>query len=190
MSRSVPKTRLPSRCRLATAHLAALSLVAWTTIAPTLSGCTSAPAPTARYADQVVVKKSQRRLQLLSDGKVVREYRVSLGDSPVGHKYQAGDERTPEGDYILDWRNPNSSYYKSIHVSYPNERDRAIAKWFGVDPGGMIMLHGQPNHIHSRAVLAEYATRDWTDGCIAVQNREMDEIWRMVRDGTPIRIQR
>lgn len=165
----------------------------WATLALALlalAGCGSAPRDTATYADQVVVKKSERKLQLLHDGQVLREYRVALGDAPVGHKFQEGDERTPEGSYILDWRNPRSSFYKSIHVSYPNSRDRAMARLLGTDPGGMIMVHGQPNHIRSKSVLAEYARRDWTNGCIAVRNDEMDEIWRMVRDGTPIRILR
>jgi murein L,D-transpeptidase YafK len=155
-----------------------------------LSACGGTPRPSAGHADRVVVKKSERKLQLINDGEVIREYHIALGDAPIGHKFQQGDERTPEGDYILDWRNPRSSYYKSIHVSYPNRRDRALAGFLDVDPGGMIMIHGQPNHIRSKAVSAEYASRDWTDGCIAVQNHEMDEIWRMVRDGTPIRILR
>ena len=89
---------------------------------------------------------------------------------------------------MLDWRNPNSSYYKSIHVSYPNERDRAFARAMGVEPGGMIMIHGRPNWLTSARVAREYDGRDWTDGCIAVTNPEMDEIWSLVRDGTPIRI--
>jgi murein L,D-transpeptidase YafK len=101
---------------------------------------------------------------------------------------QEGDGRTPVGDYILDWRNPNSQYHKSIHVSYPNARDQAVAQALGVPPGGMIMLHGLPNHIQSQTVRAEYLRRDWTNGCIAVQDNEIDEIWRLVRDGTPIRI--
>jgi murein L,D-transpeptidase YafK len=99
-----------------------------------------------------------------------------------------GDERTPEGEYILDWRNPNSRFYKSIHVSYPNDLDKRVARFLGYSPGGMIMIHGQPNHIRSAKIKAEYNRRDWTDGCIAVQNHEMDEIWRTVRNGTPIKI--
>jgi len=128
-------------------------------------------------------------MQLLSRGKVVREYRVALGDAPRGHKMQEGDERTPVGDYILDWRNPRSSFHKALHVSYPNERDQALAKLLGLNPGGMIMVHGLPNHVVSPKIRAEYRYRDWTNGCIAVENHEMDEIWSMVRDGTPIRIQ-
>ena len=99
-----------------------------------------------------------------------------------------GDERTPEGDYVLDWRNPRSNFHKAIHVSYPNARDQALAKALGVSPGGMIMVHGLPNDLKSSKVRAEYARKDWTNGCIAVQDHEIDEIWRMVRDGTPIRI--
>jgi murein L,D-transpeptidase YafK len=113
---------------------------------------------------------------------------VALGDNPVGHKMREGDERTPEGDYVLDWRNPNSQFYRSIHVSYPNERDRLFARALGHDPGGMIMIHGKPNYISSPRVLAEYDRRDWTNGCIAVGNQDMDEIWTAVKDGTPIRI--
>lgn len=155
-----------------------------------LAGCGgSTPERSVAYADRVVVKKSQRKLQLLNRGQVIREYRVALGDNPSGHKMQEGDERTPVGDYILDWRNPRSQYYKSIHISYPNDRDKAIAQALGVSPGGMVMVHGMPNHIQSPTVRAEYSRRDWTNGCIAVQDNEMDEIWRLVRDGTPIRIQ-
>ncbi len=153
-----------------------------------LAGCASEPAAKLTKADQVVIKKSERKMQLIQGGEVVREYRIALGDRPRGHKMQQGDERTPEGSYILDWRNPNSRFHKSIHVSYPNPRDLRFARFLGQDPGGMIMIHGQPNHIRSAKIKAEYKRRDWTDGCIAVQNQEMDEIWRTVRNGTPIKI--
>jgi murein L,D-transpeptidase YafK len=154
-----------------------------------MTGCASKPAPTTSpFVERVVVKKADRTLELHKDGGVYRTYRISLGDQPRGHKFQEGDERTPEGNYILDWRNPNSAFYKSIHVSYPNELDRAIARSMGVSPGGMIMIHGLPNWLSSPRLAAEYRTQDWTDGCIAVGNEEMDEIWRLVRDGTPITI--
>ena len=153
-----------------------------------LAGCASPPPPKLTRADKVVVKKSERKMQLLQGGEVVKEYKISLGDRPRGHKFEEGDERTPEGDYILDWRNPNSRFHRSIHVSYPNERDIGLARFLGVKPGGMIMIHGQPNHIRSARMKADYQRRDWTDGCIAVQNHEMDEIWRTVRNGTPIKI--
>ena len=156
-------------------------------LACALVGC-AAPPEKRLAADQVVVKKSERKLMLMQNGEVIRQYRVALGDSPRGHKLRQGDERTPEGDYILDWRNPRSSYHKSIHVSYPNDRDRLFARAMGYDPGGMIMIHGKPNYVRSPAVLKEYDRRDWTDGCIAVNNHEMDEIWQAVKDGTPIRI--
>jgi murein L,D-transpeptidase YafK len=152
-----------------------------------IAGCASEPQRLSR-AEKVVVKKSERKMQLIQNGEVVREYRIALGDRPRGHKMREGDERTPEGDYILDWRNPNSRFYKSIHVSYPSARDVRFARFMGESPGGMIMIHGQPNHIRSAKLKAQYRQRDWTDGCIAVQNHEMDEIWRSVRNGTPIRI--
>ncbi|MGA7981116.1 MAG: L,D-transpeptidase family protein [Chromatiaceae bacterium] len=152
-----------------------------------LSGCATKP-PEKLAADRVVVKKSERKLVLLKDGTVIRQYRVALGDDPYGPKMQEGDERTPEGEYVLDWRNPRSNYYKAIHVSYPNERDLQFARAMGVSPGGMIMIHGQPSYVRSPALLREYDGRDWTNGCIAVKNAEMDEIWSLVRDGTPIQI--
>ncbi|MBD0260812.1 MAG: L,D-transpeptidase family protein [Cytophagales bacterium] len=137
-------------------------------------------------ADKVVVYKSKRQMQLLRAEKVLRTYRVALGDNPVGHKRQEGDEKTPEGDYVLDWRNPNSLYYKSIHISYPNAQDRQQARRRGVSPGGDIMIHGRNGPV----VLPDgtWKWKDWTDGCIAVTNAEMDEIWKMVKNGTPIQI--
>jgi murein L,D-transpeptidase YafK len=155
-----------------------------------LGGCASKPPepPMVRYVDKVVVHKGKRKLQLMHNGGVYREYKVALSDQPVGHKFREGDRRTPEGDYILDWRNPNSNFHKSIHISYPNDRDRAFAKAMGWSPGGMIMIHGRPNWLTSEKVAREYDSKDWTEGCIAVKNYEMDEIWRLVRDGTPIRI--
>jgi murein L,D-transpeptidase YafK len=138
-------------------------------------------------ADRVLVRKSERRLYLMKNDKVFREYRIALGDSPQGHKQQEGDERTPEGDYVLDWRNPNSVAYKSLHVSYPNAADRARARKQGVSPGGNIMVHGILNGYGEYGPLMQQY--DWTDGCIAVLNREMEEIWQSVRNGTPIRIE-
>jgi murein L,D-transpeptidase YafK len=183
----------PSGSRLSTSRAfpalaGLLSLLAAVPLAGPLTGCASSPGPTGAHVDRVVVMKGKRTMQLWKDGAIYREYRIALGDSPEGHKIEEGDERTPIGDYVLDWRNPNSSYYKSIHVSYPNERDRAFARAMGVEPGGMIMIHGRPNWLTSARVAREYDGRDWTDGCIAVTNPEMDEIWSLVRDGTPIRI--
>jgi murein L,D-transpeptidase YafK len=136
--------------------------------------------------DRLVVYKSERKLVLLSDGKEVRSYKVALGGEPVGPKGRQGDHRTPEGVYVLDSRNPNSHFYKAFHISYPNARDIAVAKKLGVSPGGDIMLHGLPKEY--AWVGKAHALHDWTDGCVAVANGEMDEIWKLVRVGTPIEI--
>lgn len=136
--------------------------------------------------DTVLVKKEKRRLYLMNGKKVVRSYRISLGDNPEGHKLYEGDERTPEGDYTLDWRNSGSRFYKSIHISYPSVQDRESAENWGLNPGGSIMIHGLPNGAEDMAFA--YTGLDWTNGCIAVNNQEMDEIWQLVNDGTPIRI--
>jgi len=138
-------------------------------------------------ADKVLVNKTERKLYLLRDGKTVREFSVSLGRNPSGHKTRQGDDRTPEGNYFLDWRNPQSKFYKSIHISYPNRDDRTTAWNKGFDPGGMIMIHGLPKPF---TTSDEWIFRgcDWTDGCIAVTNNEMDMIWKSVKDGTPIEI--
>lgn len=136
---------------------------------------------------RVLVEKSKRRLYVLRDGKPLLEYPVMLGGEPQGPKRQAGDLRTPEGLYTLDWRNSKSRFYKSIHISYPGPQDRMSAEERGVDPGGMIMLHGEHDDPAMRRILRRRA-RDWTEGCIAINNDAMDEIWHAVPDGTPIEI--
>lgn len=138
-------------------------------------------------ADLVVVQKAERRLFLYQKGELLKSYRIGLGKQPVGHKQREGDSRTPEGLYTLDWRNPNSKFYRSIHISYPNSADRKSAKEAGSSPGSLIMIHGQPTNWEERIRLT-FASPDWTEGCIAVENQDMDEIWKLVRDGTPIRI--
>ena len=144
-------------------------------------------AQTPTKVDQVVVVKSSRTLTLMSHGKVIRSYKVALGGSPVGAKEQQRDHKTPEGHYILDRRNDKSRFYKSIHVSYPDEKDRKRAAERGVDPGGDIMIHGLPNGFGW--LKDSHRAMDWTDGCIAVTDAEMDEIWKLVADGTTIEIQ-
>jgi murein L,D-transpeptidase YafK len=131
-------------------------------------------------ADQIIVNKSRREMILLRGSSVLRVYRIALGREPLGHKQQEGDGRTPEGNYTIDRRNPKSRYYLSLRVSYPNTQDRARAAELGVDPGGDIMIHGLKD-----GVLRE---GDWTQGCIAVTDTEMDEIWNLVPEGTKIRI--
>lgn len=140
------------------------------------------------HADRVIVLKKDRILQLLDHGKVIKSYKVALGGDPVGAKARQGDHKTPEGVYVLDRRNPHSQFYKSIHISYPNERDRAAARKNGVSPGGDVFVHGLPNGYG--AVGAAHRWHDWTDGCIAVTDEEIDEIWNAVADGTPIEIRR
>ncbi|QIB67257.1 L,D-transpeptidase family protein [Kineobactrum salinum] len=137
-------------------------------------------------ADQVLVVKSERTLYLKREGKSLRAYRIALGPVPWGHKRQAGDERTPEGHYVLDFKNPDSRYYKSIRISYPNLQDRFRAQSLGVSPGGNIMIHGQPPDAEWPPEVAQLF--NWTDGCIAVSNEDMDEIWQAVSVGTPIEI--
>jgi len=135
---------------------------------------------------RVIVYKQQRKLVLLSGGKEVRSYKVALGGEPVGPKTRQGDHRTPEGSYILDARNANSHFYKAFHISFPNSKDIAAAKRSGVNPGGDIMLHGLPRDY--AWVGKAHVLHDWTDGCIAVTNEEMDELWKLVPVGTPIDI--
>jgi murein L,D-transpeptidase YafK len=152
--------------------------------------CASARAqavvPTVLRADHVVVVKKERTLELLGQGKVIKSYKVTLGGDPVGPKTKQGDHKTPEGMYVLDFRNAHSQFYKSIHIWYPNEHDRAFAQQKGVSPGGDVFLHGLPNGYG--AIGAAHRLKDWTDGCIAVTDEEMDEIWKAVPDGTPIEI--
>lgn len=137
-------------------------------------------------ATRVVVYKGARRLELLRGNAPLREYRIALGGDPVGHKLFEGDSRTPEGLYRLTARNPRSEFFLSMHVSYPNVADSARARTLGRRPGGMIMVHGQPN-IPSRSPR-HYETEDWTDGCIALSNADMMEFWLLVPDNTPIDI--
>lgn len=137
-------------------------------------------------ADRVVIEKAARQLHLVRGGEVFRTFRIALGIRPEGDKAREGDFKTPEGNYTLDMRNPNSDFFLSIHVSYPNAADRRQASGLGVDPGGSIMIHGQPNvPKHSEAF---YRTQDWTNGCIAVSNSDMIDIWLMTGDNTPIEI--
>ncbi|GAA5524394.1 hypothetical protein Maes01_00951 [Microbulbifer aestuariivivens] len=141
---------------------------------------------TIQKADEVVVYKSKSLMQLKRNGRVLKSYKVVFGENPRGHKVMQGDERTPEGRYTLDWKNPQSRFYRSIHISYPNAADKARARRLGVDPGGDIMIHGIKPQWKG---MENYLTKmNWTDGCIAVTNPEMDEIWAMVDTPTPISI--
>ena len=134
----------------------------------------------------MLVLKGPRRLLLLRGDRVLRDYDVSLGKEPAGPKRRAGDGRTPEGRYVLDWRTEQSRYHRAIHVSYPNARDVEFAQRTGIAPGDGVMIHGLP--ANAAWVGDDQTEVDWTNGCIAVTDDEMDEIWEMVDDGTPIEI--
>nr|WP_281416939.1 L,D-transpeptidase family protein [Geoanaerobacter pelophilus] len=136
--------------------------------------------------ERVIVYKSQKIMQLITGNEVVRSYKVALGRSSLGHKQKAGDCRTPEGAYTIDSHNKDSRFYKSLHISYPNRHDLASAKKSGRSPGGDIMIHGLPKGFEDLGDL--HTQRNWTKGCIAVNNTEIDEIWQLVADGTPIEI--
>jgi murein L,D-transpeptidase YafK len=136
--------------------------------------------------DRVVVNKGRRELLLLAGANLLRSYRIALGFAPVGHKVHEGDGRTPEGRYSIDRRNPRSAYHLAVRISYPNEADRQRAEELGVDPGGDIMIHGLPNGVG--ADERGHPESDWTRGCIAVSNGEMEEIWNLVPDGTVVEI--
>jgi len=155
-----------------------------------LDATLSCRTPTARISaagvDAVLIEKAARRLTLFSGGSPVRTYSIALGSQPVGPKIQQGDDRTPEGSYIIDSRNSNSAYHLALHLSYPNAADRARAAALGVDPGGDIMIHGLPNGFGWLGPA--HRERDWTRGCIAVTDSEIEEIARLVSDGTPVEI--
>lgn len=134
--------------------------------------------------DLVLVDKSDRMLTVYAGPRIVARFGgLQFGAAPLGHKRFQGDERTPEGRYTIDYRNPQSAYRLSLHISYPNEVDRAYARARGRLPGGDIFIHGQPNGLAAGRVPG-----DWTDGCIALANGEIEQIWRIVPDGTPIEI--
>jgi murein L,D-transpeptidase YafK len=143
-------------------------------------------APPEQRADKIVVEKAARRMALLRDGTTLRSYDVSLGSDPIGHKQQEGDGRTPEGLYTIDFKNVRSRFHLSLRVSYPSAQDREAARQRGVPPGGDIMIHGLPRGLGSLGDF--HLARDWTDGCVAVTNREIEEIWALVDTGTAIEI--
>ncbi len=140
---------------------------------------------------EVKVFKAKRQVQLMHQNQVIQSYPMRLGFDPIGHKVKEGDGKTPEGQYILDWRNSKSAFYKSLHVNYPNAQDTAKAKQLGVSAGGDVMIHGSAttSQVEKLPSLMTYLPqKDWTWGCIAVRNIDMDEIWKLVDDGTIITI--
>jgi murein L,D-transpeptidase YafK len=157
----------------------ALSLMAFMLAAGPLAAETSPP-------DRIVVLKSERKLMLMSGETVLRSMNIALGLMPRGPKHQEGDFRTPEGQYFIEAKNPDSDYFLSLKVSYPNASDRETARRLGVDPGGQIMIHGLPNE--PKYDEAIYKAQDWTDGCIAVSNSDMVDLWRLTTVSMPIEI--
>jgi murein L,D-transpeptidase YafK len=137
--------------------------------------------------DLVKVDKSEGKMYLLSGDDIVKEYNVAFGENPEGHKQQEGDEKTPEGEYVLDYKKEDSSFYRAMHISYPNESDIANAKARGVSPGGFIMVHGQRNWLGWLSVITQ--RYNWTNGCIALTNSEIDEFMELVTVGTKISIE-
>lgn len=137
-------------------------------------------------ADKVIVNKSERKLYLMNKISVIKSYDIGLGKNPIGHKQKEGDSKTPEGNYILDYRNPESSYHLSLHISYPDKNDIQIADSNNYSPGEDIMIHGKPNYLGWLPFV--YDKKDWTDGCIAVGNIDIEEIWNAVDDSTEIEI--
>ncbi len=139
----------------------------------------------------IKVYKSKRYMDVLSGDTIVRRYAIRLGFSPVGHKSEEGDGKTPEGKYMLDWRNPNSLFYKSFHVSYPNKADKARAEKRGVSPGGDIMIHGSSNKLKNmgEALYHYIPNSDWTWGCISVSNAAIDELWLLLDEKIPTPIE-
>lgn len=147
------------------------------------------PAMAFPIASQITVYKSERKMVLLDEnGDVLKKYKIALGAKPRGHKFQEGDERTPEGVYYIAGRNPESKYHLSLRISYPDKDDKELAAERGVAPGGDIMIHGMPNRSNWFGKLFRRFYSKWTDGCIAVRDKEMDEIWQLVPDGIPIEI--
>ena len=136
--------------------------------------------------DQLLIHKHERRLEVISNGQVIRTYRVALGRQPLGHKQERGDQRTPEGIYTIDWRQRSEQFNLSLHLDYPNLKDRISAYERGVDPGGMIMIHGTP--IDEEYPEWFFKGLDWTNGCIALTNAEMRELWDLVPDGKLVEI--
>jgi murein L,D-transpeptidase YafK len=146
-----------------------------------VAGCSKFQTYNGPEVTRVMINKGDRQMHLLHHDQVLKSYAVGLGFAPGGHKAFEGDGRTPEGEYRIDRRNPNSEFHLSIGISYPNNQDRAKARAAGKPPGGDIFIHGRPWKYRKGG-------RDWTAGCIAVTNREIEEIYAMVRNGTPITI--
>ena len=171
---------------LRAAAIVVVSLALLTAPAAKAGSMERAVAPAAPPADAILIIKSEHRLYLMHDGLPVRSYTIALGLSPVGPKRQEHDFRTPEGHYVIDARRPNSRYFRALHVSYPNTDDRKQAAERHVSAGRDIMIHGLPNVMQKPS--SYYRTQDWTNGCIALSNEDVLELWALVHDRIPVEI--
>ena len=168
-----------------------LAVLRHTAVLITIAGIARAHAlgqdlPPGTVADRILVEKSARTLSVFRGSALLKTYKVALGPNPKGHKQREGDGRTPEGVYSIDFRKRDSAFHRALHISYPNAQDRQNARRRRVSPGGAIMIHGLPNG--SAAVGKAHLLRDWTNGCIAVTNKEIEELWRLIPNGTRIEI--
>jgi murein L,D-transpeptidase YafK len=154
--------------------------------APSYWSLPETPLPSGTTAERLQIDKGARRLVIFADGRAVKSYRISLGRVPEGAKEREGDGRTPEGVYIVDYRKADSDYHRALHISYPDPYDRKRARDLGVSPGGAIMIHGLPNGLGWIGRFHRFS--DWTQGCIAVTDEEIEELWRAVPPGTPVEI--
>ncbi|HEX6805797.1 MAG TPA: L,D-transpeptidase family protein [Terriglobales bacterium] len=151
-----------------------------------LAAISTIPLLAEPHADRIIVHKKNRTMELMHAGHVLKTYKIALGGNPVGPKQRQGDHKTPEGVYTVDWRNAHSQFHRALHISYPNAADRHRARQLGVLPGGDVFIHGLPNGYGW--IGAAHRAHDWTDGCIAVTDQEIEEIWRLVDDGTAVEI--
>jgi murein L,D-transpeptidase YafK len=160
------------------------TVVSMLVLACALSAAQQPSAP--QQADSILILKKDHLLELLAHGNVIRTYKVALGQGGLKPKEREGDARTPEGHYVIDSRNAASAYHKALHVSYPSAEDRRRAAKLGVSPGGAVMIHGLPNG--KGWIGVGHRLYDWTLGCIAVTDEEIDEIWKLVPVGAPVEI--
>src|SRR5215472_4185837 len=153
---------------------------------PLSAGATHRKTAAPEMADRIMVEKSSRTMKLMNGERILKTYKVALGTQPVGAKQKHGDHKTPEGDYVIDAKNAHSQFHLSLHISYPNAADRQRSRKLGLSPGGDIMIHGlMPQYAW---MGAQHRETDWTDGCVAVTNSEIEEIWKLVPIGTKVEI--
>lgn len=144
--------------------------------------------PESKSIDKILVAKDRKELYLVKDSKILKTYKIALGDTPKGHKHFEGDGKTPEGIYFIDFKNSNSNYHLSLHISYPNKNDIEYARSVGISAGGAVMIHGFPNDSKKSVEVGETHPQDWTNGCIAVTNAEIEEIFLLTKENTMIEI--